>query len=167
MTKSTISSSTLLTQNPSRRRVQLSCPETSITDQTVLSDYSMASLKAKLEKHLPIHNLISDPFYSLKPLQYTNLQDALNFHQTVLENFQALPSALRIEMGNDIRNFEEFVSNPDNAPSLIKHGLMSKPDASNLDVVNSINSLKESFKNSSTSNPDPDSSKNTSPNKQK
>lgn len=138
-----------------RRRVQLICPEESITDQETAREFSMAAIKNKLEKNLPITNLAENVFYSLQPLKYTNLQDALDFQQQVSQHFESLPSAIRKEMGNDIRNFETYVNDPKNHETLVKHGLMSKHDASNNDVVNSIKDLKNSIA-PDPSNPSPD-----------
>lgn len=133
----------LKTQIPSRRKIQLKCPETSITDQESAREFSMTAIKNKLEKGLPITST-TDLYYDLKPLQYTNLQDALDFQQRVSRQFESLPSSLRKEMGNDLRNFEDYINNPENKDSLIKHGLMVKRDATNSDVVDALKDLKGS-----------------------
>ena len=149
---------TLKTQTPPRKRVKLSTPEESITDQTLVNEFSMSSIKSKLEKHLPINNLTNNTFYSLKPLQYTNLQDALNFHESVQKQFESLPVQIRKEMGHDLRNFESYIADPKNSDTLQKYGLLTQPDASNSDIVKSVNELKDHFKSSNTS---PDAQKPT------
>lgn len=126
------------------RRVQLICPEQSITDTDSARELSMESIKRKLEKGLPV-TYTNDSFHSLKPLRYTNLQDALDFQQQVAQQFESLPSGLRKEMGNDIRNFETYVSDPKNNDTLVKYGLAKKREATNTDVVNAVNDLKTKF----------------------
>lgn len=132
----------LIRQNPPRKRVQLKIPEASITDQTVANDFSMASIKKRLEKQIPINNLTHDAFYSLEPLQYTNLQDALNFHDQVQQTFESLPIELRKDMGHNIHNFEKYLNDPNNQQKLEKYGLIIKRDAKNSDVIEAINKLK-------------------------
>ena len=116
-----------LTQKPARRRVQLKCPETSTTDPDAFRELSIASIKSKLEKGIISNNFTNNAFYSLKPLNYTNLQDVLNFHQTVVEKFEALPSAIRKAMGNNIHNFESFLEDPKNNEILLEYGIINEP----------------------------------------
>lgn len=136
--------SALKTQFPLRRRLQLTCPETSITDPDTFRELSMDNIKKKLEQGLPV-TFTPDAFYSLEPLKYSNLQDALEFHQQVTKQFESLPSGLRKLMGNDLRNFESFVTDPKNQDALLEHGVITKKDATNSDVVKSIQELKEKF----------------------
>lgn len=148
------------------RRVQFVIEDESITDQEMARELSMASLKAKLEKNIPITNITGNSFHSLEPLKYTNLQDALDFHQSVIQQFESLPSGLRKEMGNDIRNFEIFFSDPKNHESLQKYGLVKPRDASNTDIVNELKAVKESLPKPPSKNTS-DQSSDTHPNKQK
>lgn len=152
----------LKTQFPSRRRVRFESKDKSITDQTLVNEFSMASIKSKLERHMPITNISSDIFYSLEPQKYTNLQDALAFNDRVRKNFESLPVGLRKEMGHDVRNFESFIKDPKNEATLVKYGLLKKRDVSNADVVDSIKDLKLSLKSD-----EPTPPLKTSPNKQK
>jgi len=117
-------------QKPLRRRVQLTCPEASITDPDSFRELSMSSIKRKLEQGIMHNNLTDNAFYSLEPLKYSNLQDALNFHQHVTDRFNALPSEIRKAMGNDLKNFEPYLADPKNKETLQKYGLI-KPDAIN------------------------------------
>lgn len=134
----------LSTQNPPRRKIQLTCPEISITDPDETRSFTMASIKKNLEKGIMPH-LTNDAFYSLQPLKYSNLQDSLNFHQEVTNNFNSLPSGLRKLMGNDLRNFETFVLDPKNADVLKQYGLASQPDATNQNIVENLQDLKNAM----------------------
>lgn len=113
-------------QKPLRRRVQLTCPEASITDPDSFRELSMSSIKRKLEQGIMHTNLTNNAFYSLEPLKYTNLQDALSFHQQVQDQFYSLPSEIRKGMGNDLKNFESYLADPKNHDTLLKYGL-AKP----------------------------------------
>lgn len=130
----------LISQNPPRTRVKLQCPEQSITDPDENRHYTMASIKARLEKGI-VPPLTDDAFYSLQPLKYTNLQDALDFQQTVVRQFEALPSELRKKMGNNIYNFEPFLQDPENLTILQEYGLVQTKDATNSDVLHGIKEL--------------------------
>lgn len=134
-----------LTQNPPRRRIQLTCPELSITEPDEQRAFSMASIKKKLDMGI-VPVLTDDAFYSLQPLKYTNLQDALAFHQEVQAQFEALPSSLRKLMGNNIHNFEPFLKDPKNAELLKQYGLVVVPDTTNQQIVDELKDLKRSMK---------------------
>lgn len=140
----------LKSQIPARRLVTISCPEQSITEPDTNNHFSMASIKKRLDQGI-CPPLTNDAFYSLEPLKYTNLQDALNFHAEVVEHFERLPSELRKMMGNNIHNFEPFISNPENRDILLKYGLIKKPDATNQQIVDSLTELKTAM----TPSPDP------------
>lgn len=131
-------------QYPPRRRVQLLCPEQSITEPDENNSFSMSSIKKRLDRGIP-PVLTDDAFYSLEPLKYTNLQDALAFHQSVTERFESLPSELRKMMGNNIHNFESFITNPENAEVLLKHGIITKRDATNQQIVDGLKDLADKF----------------------
>ncbi|UYD39244.1 MAG: internal scaffolding protein [Wigfec virus K19_174] len=132
-----------------RKRVQLVCSETSITDPDAARELSMASVIKKLEKGFNVP-LTADTFSSLTPLKYTNLQDCLDFHQQVTQTFESLPSDLRKLMGNDLRNFEDFIHDPKNQQTLLDYGLASKPDASNSQILEALKSQKPAQEDSKT-----------------
>lgn len=134
-----------LTQNPPRRRVKLHCPEVSITEPDTNNAFSMKSIAERLKKGQYVAGA-TDAVYSLEPLRYTNLQDALNFTTEVTKLFESLPSDLRKLMGNDISQFESFVANPDNKQHLIDHGLLIQRDSTNLDVLNELKELNTTLK---------------------
>jgi len=106
----------------------------------------MASIKKRLDQGI-MPTLTNDIFYSEEPLKFNNLQDIISFHDDVKRNFESLPSELRKKMGNNIHNFEAFVHDPNNAALLAEHGLITKRDASNSDVVNSLNEIKKTLDN--------------------
>lgn len=112
----------------------------------------MASIKKRLDKGI-LPSLTDDAFFNLKPLRYTNLQDALDFQQQISQAFDSLPSQIRKAMGNDIRNLENFLSDPNNKELLTQHGLIPSRDASNSEVVDAIKSLKPEPTSDSPSDP--------------
>lgn len=144
----------ITTRKNGTKRIQFSTPEESITDQESARELSMASIKRKLENNLPINNLTNNAFHSLEPLKYTNLQDALNFHQEVTSQFEQLPSEIRKAMGNNIHNLEPYLQDPANAETLLKYGLLSKPDATNQNIVDNLKDLKNHL--TSAQSPDPE-----------
>lgn len=139
---------------PSRRRVQLVCPEQSITDQSSAPELSMASVRKKLEKGIISNNFTSDVFYSEQPLRFNNLQDALDFHQQTQREFDSLPVELRKMMGHDIRNLEVFLTDPKNAETLKEYGLLPKTRDGVSEIVNAVNELKTNSANNSNTSPD-------------
>lgn len=145
--------SKLVNQLPSRTRVRLTTPEKSITSQEDASSLSMASIKAKLEKGIP-PTLTNDLHYSLQPMKFQNLQDAISFQQEVTDLFNSLPTEVRKGMQNNINNFESYVADPKNAETLQKHGLLQIYDKSNSDVVSAIQSLENVLKTQSKTSPD-------------
>lgn len=133
--------STLKSQVPPRRRIKLACPEISITDPDENRSFSMTSIKKRLDQGIT-PALTADVFYNLQPLRFSNLQDALDFQQNITQAFERLPVDLRKAMGNDIRNLESFLSDPNNKELLTQHGLIPSRDASNTEVIDAIKSLK-------------------------
>lgn len=132
---------TLTTQNPPRKRIKLTCPEISITDPDESRAFTMTSIKKRLDQGI-MPTLTNDSFYSLESLKYSNLHDALEFHQHIQNEFEALPSAIRKAMGNNIHNFESFLKDPQNAALLKKYGLVTTPDATNQQIINKLDELK-------------------------
>lgn len=54
------------------------------------------------------------------------LSEILDFAQQFREDFQSLPAAIRKAMNHDPKNFNAFISDPDNKDLLIEHGVLTE-----------------------------------------
>lgn len=114
--------------------------EKCITDQAAASELTMASIQAKIEKGI-MPQLASDLRYS-NDHGLRNFQDVFDRTQEVKQLYEQLPTAIRQKMGNDIRNFESVIFDPQNAQLLLDHGLLIEEKDNHKELITAINGLK-------------------------
>lgn len=150
----------LKTQVPPRRNIGYETPEKSRTEQSTEGTYSMAQIKRKLDKGFPIASS-KDVFYSTEIPQFHNLQETVEFIDTIRSKYDQLPHDIRKAMGHNILNLDNFINDPNNQEILITHGLIPKKTDGITEILTSIkNHLVDTSKNKE------DSTKKTSPDSQ-
>lgn len=121
------------------RKVQLLCPEKSITNQNMKQALSMASIAEKLTKKGIPFPTASDVFYSNQP-QARNLQESMEHMSQVSKSYDVLPYEIKKLMEFNVKNFEKVLTDPKNQDVLIKHGLMQQDRDGITEIVNAIKS---------------------------
>ena len=130
-----------------RRRVQLTTPEKSITNQDMAKEFTMASIVKKLQRGQPVP-MANDTFYSTN-VNVTNLQDVTDFLADTKSRYDSLPSEIRKLMNNDMRNFEAVLRDEKNRDILNKHGLYQQTRDGITEIVNAIKFNAENASNGS------------------
>lgn len=125
-----------------RKRVQLKCPEKSITNQSMKGALSMASISEKLLKKGIAFPSASDVFYSTA-VQPKNLQETLDFMKETSKSYEALPYDLKKLMNFDIKNFESVLLDEKNADVLKKSGLVKIERDGVSEIVKAVKELSE------------------------
>lgn len=107
------------------RRVQLICPEPSLTKQHFVKDADIRTILARYAKT----GILGDP--TRKPIfgdfSQTDYEVSLNAVAHVKSNFELLAAPLRGRFNNDPAQLLAFIADPANKEEAIKLGL-KKPD---------------------------------------
>jgi len=110
--------------NELRRRTIIDCSEPKLTDQSHKNMCDINLIIAQYQKTgLFQHISKIQPQYKDNTTNPT-LEASFNFVNQALNLFNQLPPTIRKLMDNNPANMDSFISNPENADILKKHGLL-------------------------------------------
>lgn len=116
--------------------------EKCITDQAGATELTMSSIVKKLEKG--IMPVLNENLYYSNDLGLRNLQDVIEKKQQVESLYHQLPTEIKQKMGNDLKNFEKVLFDPDNSDLLLKHGLLVREQDKHKELISAINAINPS-----------------------
>lgn len=107
-----------------RKRVQIDCSEPILTDQSFAKGCDINLIMANYAKTgmLPSFNKVEARY--IDNTQTPDLITAFNIANKAQEDFLSLPPEVRKAMGNNPAELENFISDENNQPLLIKHGVL-------------------------------------------
>lgn len=105
----------------------------SLTDQSQGPMTDVNNIMDRYAKTGQIHHLRGKQGQYMDLSATPDLMEAFALVDFASQAFQALPADLRRQLDNDPRKLEGFVKDPKNQELLVKYGLLTKSESSNLD----------------------------------
>lgn len=110
--------------NKTHKRVQLDCSSPKITDQSSKAMCDINNIMAQYAKTGLFTHLSKDVGQYIDNTLAIPLEQAHDMLMEAKDLFYQLPAQVRKLMQNDPTQLNEFISDPDNHPILIKYGLI-------------------------------------------
>lgn len=112
-----------------RRRVSIDCSSPVLTDQSAKNQCDINVIMDNYSKTGMFSHLSQKEPHYIDNTQIPNLESAFEITKAATNAFYELPATIRKLMDNDPSKLETFISDPENADLLFKHGvLVKKPE---------------------------------------
>lgn len=112
-----------MTREQKRELTGVRCNHPKLTDQSQAAAADINNIAAQYQRTGILPQPTKIPKYQ-DNTQAPTLEDAFRAVSEAKSAFQNLPASIRKLMDNDPAKMEAFISNPDNADILLKHGII-------------------------------------------